>query len=162
MVQTSNSAANAAFSATAFRNGIKTAMQLGLPNTQSERVTFFWDTEKSWTVADTRDKPYDWTVAPATTTSASPIPASLTVPVAFEFLDAKASSGDTTIGEFDSPRMKLTILDDEYADITDQNLGLPDGFTVDGNTYLIEYWAPPQGLFDVTVYSCYAVARDES
>ena len=93
-MQTSNSTVNAAFSATKFRDGIKTAMQIGLPGTQSERVTFFWDSEKSYTVQDTRSKPYDWTVAPATTTSAADIPASLTVPAAVEFLDAKSAPGD--------------------------------------------------------------------
>ena len=161
-MKTSDSAANAAFSATAFRNGIKTAMQLGLPGTESERVTFTWNAEKTYTIADTRSNPYDWTATPATETSAADVPASLTVPVAYEFLDAKTASGDTRIGEFDSPRIKILVLDDEYAKITDQNLGLPDGLTIDGNSYVIEYWAPPQGLFDVTIYTCYAMARDES
>jgi hypothetical protein len=161
-MQTSNSSANAAFSATAFRAGIKTAMQLGLPGTQSERATFYWNTESSWTTADTRGKPYDWTAAPDSETTASDVVTSLTVPVAVEFLDAKAQSGDTTVGSFDSPRLKVTILDDEYTALTDQNLGLPNGMTIDGNTYLIEYWAPPQGLFEVTVYTAFAVARDES
>lgn len=161
-MQTSNSSANAAFNAAAFRAGIKTAMQMGIPGTESERVTFYWDAEKTYTNPDTRSKPYDWTAAPATETTAVDQVASLTLPVAFEFLDAKAASGDTTVGSFDSPRMKITILDDEYAMLVDQNLGLPDGLTVDGNTYLIEFWAPPSGLFNVTVYTCYAVARDES
>jgi hypothetical protein len=161
-MKTSDSAANAAFSATAFRNGIKTAMQLGLPGTQSERVTFTWETEKTYTIADTRSRPYDWTATPATETSAADVPASLTVPVAYEFLDAKASSGDTRIGDFDSPRLKITVLDDEYTTLTDQNLGLPNGITVDGNKYKIEFWAPPQGLFEVTLYTCYAIAIDES
>lgn len=162
MATTSNSSANAAFSADAFKAGIKTAMQLGLPGTESERVTFFWNPEKSYTDADTRGKPYSWTSSPDTTVEATDVPASLTVPVAYEFLDAKAASGDTTVAQFDSPRMRLTILDDEYAVLQDANLGLPDGVTVDGSTYDIEYWAPPQGLFDVTIYTAYCLARDES
>ncbi len=161
-MQTENAAANAAFNATAFKNGIKTAMQLGMPGTESERATFYWDSEKTYTSADTRANPYDWTSSPTATTSAPDLPTSLSVPVAIEFLDAKAASGDTRIGNFDSPRLKVTILDDEYVEITDQNLGLPDGMVIDGNTYLIEYWAPPTGLFGVTIYLCYAIARDET
>jgi hypothetical protein len=161
-METSNAAANAAFNATAFRNGIKTAMQLGLPGTSSERATFYWNSESTYAVADTRGKPYDWTSSPASETTAPDATASLTLPIVIDFLDAKASSGDTTVGSFDSPRVKVTILDDEYALLLDENLGLPNGMTIDGNTYLIEYWTPPQGLFEVTIYTAYAVARDES
>lgn len=157
-----NDSRQSGFNAAKFRSGIKFAMQMGLPGTVSERVTFFWDTDKDYASADTRADPYDWTVAPASSVSAADIPASLTLPVSVEFIDARTTSGDTTVGAFDSPRIKLTVLDDEFAILTDSNLGLPNGVTVDGSTYLIEYWAPPVGLFDVSVYTAYAAARDEA
>ena len=152
----------AGFSAPAFKSGVKFAMQMGLPGTEAERVSFTWDPVNTYASADSRSEPWDYADAPTTTVSAVNSPASLTLPVAFEFLDAKASSGDTSIGEFDSPRLKITVLDDEYALIQDMNLGLPDGLIVDGNEYVIEYWAPPVALFTVSVYQVFAVARDES
>ncbi len=157
-----NDSRQSGFNAAKFRSGIKFAMQMGLPGTVTERVTFFWETENVYVSADTRADPYDWTVAAQSSTSATDVPASLTVPVGIEFIDARTTSGDTTVGSFDSPRIKLTVLDDEFATLTDSNLGLPNGVTVDGSTYVIEYWAPPVGLFDVSVYTAYAAARDEA
>jgi len=116
-----------------------------------------------YTNPDVNSNPWDWTTAPNTTTSAADVPASLTVPVSIEFLgQTGGAGGGTNVGNFNVPRIKLTILDEEYATLTDANLGLPNGFTVDGSTYDIEYWAPPVGLFDLSVYSCFAVARDEA
>lgn len=150
------------FSATKFRDGVNFAMQMGIPDTASERVTFFWNPQNTYTDQDTRSAPYDWTDSPTSTVSAPDVVASLTVPVAIEFFDSKSSSGDTPVGDFNIGRLKLTILDDAYAKIQDVNLGSPDGLRVDGDEYDIDYWAPPQGLFDVTVYALYASARDES
>lgn len=150
------------FNAATVRSGLKFAMQMGLPGTVSERVTFFWEPEKTFVDADTTGQPYDFADAAATTVSAADTPASLSVPVAVEFLSRGTDSDITRIGDFDTPRIKLTLLDDEYAELTDVNLGLPDGVTVDGSTYEIEYWAPPVGLFDLTVYEAYCLARDES
>jgi hypothetical protein len=151
-----------AFSAARFRDGVGFAMKMGIADTLSERVTFFWTTENTYAVADTKAAPYDWTAVPDTTKSATDVPASLTVPVAVEFFDSKSSSGDTAIGDFDIGRIKVTMLDTSYDQLDDFYLGKPTGMTVDGDTYIIDYWAPPIGLFDVTIYSVFASARDES
>lgn len=150
------------FNATEFRNAIEFAMQMGLPGTQSERVTFQWDEAKTFSDPDERGNPYDWTSTPSSTVSAADVPASLTVPCAVEFSARRSSSGDTIMANFDAAAITVTLLDTQYALLQDANLGLPNKMIVDGNTYDINFWGPPVGLFTVTVYQAYAQARDES
>jgi len=150
------------FDAVAFRDAIGFAMKMGLPETQSERVTFQWTPQKAYASADQKGSPYSWTAVPTSTVTAPDTVTSLTLPVAVEYIDSKASSGDTVIGDFDTGRLRLTIMDTEYAMLIDPNLGLPDSVIVDGNTYNVDYFIPPTALFTVTVYGCYCTARDES
>ena len=151
-----------AFNASRFRDAIGFAMQMGIPSTVSERITFQWSTDNTYTIADAKGAPYDWTAAPASSVSATDIAASLTVPVTSEFFDSRSASSDTPIGDFDKSRLKIFMLDASYDQLIDQNMGLPDKIITDGNTYDIEYWTPPTALFDVTTYTAYAAARDES
>ncbi len=151
-----------AFDGTRFRDAISFAMSMGIPDTASQRVTFKWTTESAFADADTKGAPYDFTDSPTSSDSAADVVASLTVPVAVEFSPTRSASGDTPLGNFDITRIKITIMDTQYALITDGTLGLPDLIGIDGNTYVIDYFAPPQGLFDVTIHDIYASARDES
>lgn len=141
------------FDATAFRDAIRNTMVMGLPNATSEKATFRWTTQKTYAVDDPAGKPYSWTAAPATTTTH----ADVQVPVAWEFSARPASSLDTTIGQFDASRVEITILDVDYEDVEGA-----DQIIMGGNTYNLEFVAPPQGLFEVTVYKLYAIAQDES
>ncbi len=151
-----------AFVASRFRDAIDFVMQMGMPDKVAERVTFQWTTENTYDPADAKGSPYDWTDTPDTTVSAADIPTSLTVTVTVEFFDSKTSSGDTVVGDFDKSRVKIFMLDTTYTQLIDVSLTLPNKFIVDGNTYDIEYWSPPTALFDVTTYTCFASARDES
>lgn len=152
----------AGFNADEVRSGLRFAMQMGLPGTVSERVTFFWNSDKTYTNSDVTGNPYDWTETPASTDSRPDEPGSLTLPVAVEFASRGTDSSGTRVGDFDNPRVKLTLLDEEYASIDDDTLGLPNGVVVDGSTYDIEFWAPPVGLFDLTVHEAFCKARDEA
>lgn len=151
-----------AFDAAEFRDAIHFAMRMGLPEEAPERVTFQWNAEETHATPDSRGRGYNIKSAPTSTVSTANIVASLSVPVAVEFFDSKSSSGETSMGDFDIGRLKITMLDSSYAQIENPTLGLPDSLIVDGNTYDIDYFAPPLGLFDVGVYSLYASARDES
>lgn len=155
-------ARQAPFDAAKFRDAIGFAMKMGLPGAASERVTFQWTPQNTYASADQKGSPYDWTTGPTSSVTASDMVASLTLPVAIEYVDSKASSGDTVIGDFDTGRLRVTIMDTEYAMLINANLGLPDSIIVDGNIYNIDYFIPPTALFSVTVYSCYCTARDES
>lgn len=143
----------AGFDATAFRAAIRNAMVMGLPNATAEKATFRWTAVKTFADDDPAGKPYSWTSSPTTTTTH----ADVQVPVAWEFSARPAASLDTTIGQFDASRVEITILDVDYEDVEGA-----DQVLMGQNTYNIEFIAPPQGLFEVTVYKIYAVAQDES
>jgi hypothetical protein len=149
------------FNPTTFRNAIEFAMSMGLPTDAAERVTFVWKDVNTYAQEDSRNAPYDFSVAPDTTVGAADIPASLSVPCAVEFRGSKTTSGSTNIGEFNAATIELTLLDTSYDQIIDATLGLPDIVMVDGSTYDIDYWSPPVALFVVDVYQVTATARDE-
>lgn len=150
------------FSAAVFRDAISFAMAMGLPQEESERVTFRWISQKTWERPDSRGSNYDFTDSPTATVSADDQVASLTLPCAVEFSARRTSSADTPMVDFDISAVTLTMLDVDYQQLLDANLGMPDLVVIDGNTYEMNFWAPPMGMFDVTVYQAYAQARDES
>jgi len=160
-METGDSRQNA-FDAARFKSGIRFAMAMGTPPTAAERVAFQWNADNTYTIADAKGDPYDWTASPTATISATDIALSLDVRAAVEFFDAKSSSGSTGMGDFDIGTLKITVLDDDWALVQDANLGRPDTVLVDGNTYTVDYVSPPNGLFTVTVYTVFCSSLDES
>jgi hypothetical protein len=144
----------AGFDADAFRDAIRSAMNMGLPENLSERATFQWKTKHSYTVGAPSGNPYDFSTTPETTT----VHADVQIPVAVEAVSSLGNQGGgTPIGEFDTPRMVLTVLDESYEQVKTADMVL-----LGGNTYFIQFWAPPMGLFDVTFYQCHIMAEDET
>lgn len=143
----------AGFNAAAFRDAIRFAMNMGLPNATEERATFKWNTVRTYTTADPAGSPYDYTATPATSVAH----ADVAIPVAVEFSARPAGSRDTSVGQFDSSRAVITVLDEDYALIVGA-----DQVLLGGNTYEIQFVGPPVALFDVTIYQIYCDARDES
>jgi hypothetical protein len=144
---------NPAFSPTVFRNAIRFAMNMGLPNKSADKATFRWTTVKDYTHEDSGGVPFDLTSAPTAVQSHVDVQ----VPVAWAFHARPSQSVSTEAGEFDNTRVEITILDEEYAQVQGADLVL-----LGGNTYEIEFVSPPQGLFEVDVFTIYAAARDES
>jgi hypothetical protein len=141
----------AGFDADLFRSAITSAMEMGLPQETSERATFRWHTSYTYDVADPEGNPYDFNGEPATTVSKPDVQ----VPVAVQFFGSDGNG--TAMGEFDNNRTILTILDIHYEQVKDA-----DQVLLGGNTYVIDYVAPPTGLFEVTVYNLYIMSVDES
>lgn len=141
------------FPSAQFRDAIKFAMNMGLPNTVSERATFRWKVESTYSEADPGGTPYDLTAAPTSTDA----PADVRIDCAVEFVSTTNASGGTAVGDFDVARVVLTVLDTDFVliDGADQVL-------LGQNIYDINFVAPPMGLFDVTIYQIYATAVDES
>jgi hypothetical protein len=155
---TTTDARASGFNAADFKDAIRFAMNMGLPDATAERVTFRWTSENTFTTNSPTGNPYDLTATPTVTDSAVDV----LVDAAVEFV-SRASLGETTsVGSFENPRLVVTLLDDEYATITDATLGLPDKVLVGGNTYNVDFVAPPVGLFSVTVYQIHCTAIDES
>lgn len=143
----------AGFDAARFRDGIKFAMRMGMPDATEEVATFQWTPEKTYQTADASGRPYSFTQAPTTTTTH----ADVVVDVAVEFQRYSSGEGNTSIGEFQTTSVVLTLLDVDFTQIQGS-----DKVLLGGNTYTIDYVAPPFAMFDVTVYQIYCKAEDES
>lgn len=144
---------NPAFNSQAFKDGIHLAMNMALPNAASERATFRWRTEKTFSKEDSAHRPYDWTSSAVTTDSHPDVQ----VACAVEFSARTTLAGQTAMGHFDSSRAVITLLDEDYVQVEGA-----DEVLLGENTYVVDFVAPPIGLFDVTIYQMYCSARDES
>lgn len=143
----------AGFNEAQFRDAIKFAMKMGTPEAVNLRPTFRWTTVKTFTKADSGGKPWTKNATPIATESRPDVQ----IDCAVEFVTRSTLSGGTAIGDFDTPRAKLTVLDVDYASIEGA-----DQVILGGNTYKVDFVAPPDGLFGVTVYYIHCSAVDES
>lgn len=141
----------AGFDADAFRQAITSTMEMGLPEAESERVTFIWKTERSYTKADDKGNPYDFTATPTSVSATDPVQ----IPAAVEFSSRRPDG--SPIGQFENPRVVVTILDTHFPSIDGANQA-----KLGGNTYTIDFVEPPVGLGPVTVYRVWMTAVDES
>src|SRR5262252_6383364 len=111
------------FNEPAFRSAVVGAMLMGMPEDTSEQLTWVWDRRRTYVPDDPAGSPYDWTVDPATDSagnpnlpdSTTPAPQRLVVPYALEF--AIGPSATTTLGEINTARATVTVLDDAHAQI---------------------------------------------
>lgn len=140
------------FSESDFRTNIRNVMNMGLPQNEDERATFVWDPEYDYTIESPDGDPYDFSQTPIATNA----PENVQIPVAVEFVSNRTEGG-SAIGEFDNPRVIITVLDEDY-----ELVKTADKVLLGGNTYTIRFWAPPVGLFGVTVYQAYLNAEDEA
>lgn len=141
------------FNAAAFKDAVKFAMKMGAPDSEALRATFIWRSVSTYAAADSGGQPWSLSDTPLTTTETDPV----LVDVAVEFVARTTLAGGTPIGNFDTPRAIITILDDDYALITGA-----DQVLLGGNTYNIDLVAPPLGLFGVTIYQLHCSAIDEA
>jgi hypothetical protein len=140
------------FNADTFRTNIKNTMRMGSPQSIPDRVTFRWKTKKNFaTKTDLKGKPYDLAATATIPEDAKP---DVQVDCAVEIEDRNASG--TPIGQFNTPKATITVLDEDYALIEGAQEVL-----IGGNTYSINY-TEPVGLFSVTVYTIHCTAKDES
>jgi hypothetical protein len=145
------------FDAAGFRTAIQAVMQMGTP--QATPPIFRWTPQPVYTSADPAGRPYSFTEPAVVAT-----PAATTYPdvvVNCAVAPATATPEETAMGEFDVTKVVITLLDVDYALIS----GPPAADTVifGGNIpYTIDYVAPPEALFNVTIYTIYATARDQS
>ena len=141
----------AGFDAAAFRQAVKSTMQMGSPNSVAEKVTFRWEVQRSYSgKTDPSGKPYSLssTIVDETTND------DVLIDCAVEYEDRTGTG--TPIGEFNNPRAVITVLDEDFDLVRTATKVL-----IGGNTYDIQY-SRPVGLFSVTVYEIFAQAVDES
>lgn len=143
----------AGFNADEFRDAIRFAMEMGLPENPTERATFKWTPQRTYSKTDAAGRPLDWTAEPLT----SNVHEDVQIPVAKEFQRYSSGEGMTSVGEFHTTSVVLTVMDEYFEQIEGA-----DKVELGGNSYTIEYVSPPDGLFGVTVYQIYLRAEDES
>ena len=143
----------AGFNAAAFRDAIRFAMKMGLPESTLERITFRWRVKNDYAIEDPEGLPYRFTNAPISTITH----ADVLIPAAVEFVTRGGFPKGESFGQFDNPKAVITILDEDYALVDSADIIL-----LGGNTYQIDFVAPPIGLFEVTVWQLYCTAVDES
>lgn len=141
----------AGFDAAAFRQAITSTMEMGLPQNEDERITFLWKTERSYSKADEKGNPYDFTATPLSVTVKDPVQ----IPAAIEFASRRPDG--SPIGQFENPRVVATVLDTHFPSVDGANQAL-----LGGNTYTIDFVEPPVGLGPVTIYRIWLTAVDES
>lgn len=147
------------FDAAAFRDAIRFAMDMGTPEIDNPYGAFLWNTERTFTYAqDSSGAPLDWGASPATETER----ASVTIPVALEFVSKGGDTMDTRIGEMDVSRCIVTILDEDYTSLLVYDNVLPNQVQFDEALYDIQFWAPPLALFDVVIHQVHCQAVDEA
>lgn len=149
------------FSATKFRDGIRFAMEMGFPEDTAQQVTWQWRTERTFSKADSGGEPFTWTSGEVTSTTTV---SDLIVDCAVKFNTVGGTSrvGGTGLGIFDTAKIEVTMLDTDWDVLLAHGGRVPDQAVVDNTIYVVQFVAPPVGLFDVTIYQIFLNAIDES
>lgn len=142
---------NPSFNAANFRTQIKATMRMGLPTNVADQATFVWEAVKTYANDDPNANPYNLAQAPTTSSQH----ANVRVDVAVEMLGNDLT--DTSVGQINNQHARITVLDEDYAQIVGATKVL-----LGQNTYEINFVSPPIGLFEVTVYQMDCTAIDEN
>lgn len=133
---------NPQFNGANFRTQIRFAMNMGAPVNAPDRATFRWLHHKTYAIQDPTTAPYSWDASPATDVSHPDVQ----VPVAVQL--GSVSPQQTDLGTFNPSKATLTVLDEDYALVEGADLVL-----LGQVVYEIDGVRPPEGLFDVTIYT---------
>lgn len=150
------------FNATKFRDGIRFAMQMGFPEDEQKGLAWRWTTKRTFTTTDSGDLPLVWDDTQVVQSTA---PSDMIVDCAVAFAQGggQARVGGTSLGVMDIAQVTVTLLDTDYDALMAHGSNVfPDKAVIDGNVYIVQYVAPPIGLFEVTVYQVALGAIDET
>ena len=145
------------FNASEFSDAIKQTMRMGMPSDPDEQLVWHINPVVSFSYQDPAIKPYDWSATPVVDQPGDPDHPTGIVSVDYALEFAASGGGETEVGRFDQSRLTVTVLDLDFEQIKNAD------YAKIGNVYYdIKFIGPPTGLFDVTVYTIYLVARDEA
>jgi hypothetical protein len=158
-----SSSFSAGFNEPLVRDALLNTMLMGMPEKPTERLTWYWNRERVFSPDDPAGNPYDWTAPPISDLPGNPklkdegVNQSLQVPYALEFSARPAGSATTVLGEIDTSRVVVTLLDTDF-----EKIRTADYAVIDDSRYRIQFDAPPVGLFGLTVWTVYLEAEDAS
>lgn len=125
-------------------------MTMGTPPASVDALKFYWNPVTTTPATkDGEGVPFDPT---ATVTRA--VSRTTTKPCAVEYLDA--SGQPTPFGSVVPSRVRVTLLDQDYAIVKDANF-----IVIGGDRYLRHHEPPSYGLFDVGVHQIIYIAENE-
>ena len=135
------------------RTILRRTMVMGLPETVTERPTFYFEGQQTYDDADLEGAPWDWTDVPTTDTSGDP----QQVLCAYEFFAPLGRQGsfNTEVGEFNPTTVIITLFEDEFDAVygfTYATIGPSD------QRWYFRFHKPAIGLNDLTVYQIHCVA----
>lgn len=146
-----------------FRYAILNTFLMGMPESDDDKLKWYWRRDKTYSPDDPAGNPYDWSSGPIVDDPGNPgiidTPGEdqyLIVPYALEFSSRPAGSVPTILGEIDNSRAVITLLDSDYDQIK-----TADYCTISSTIYRIQFDSTPFGLFGVTVWQVFLEAEDE-
>lgn len=149
----SRSAFASGFNSQNFRDAIISTMQMGEAQDPAQRATFHFRPEREYSSADNAGNPYDLTSTPINESTK----ADVQVECAIEFVPRSTMSGGTAVGQFETPRAVISLLDPEYQQIKDAT-----EVSLGEDLYEIDFVEPPVSLFDQTLFRLHCHAVSES
>jgi hypothetical protein len=137
------------FDSAAVRDGLRLAMQVGLPAGTDDQPLFVMPTTTTGAGLDAGGTPFNATTRPTRTT-----PTGKKVPCAIEYLDGAGKLEG--FGVIAPSYVLLTLLDEDFEQVR--------GFAyvvIGGNKYWYEREFPPVGLVDIGVHQIKCRSEDE-
>jgi hypothetical protein len=137
------------------QTALRQTMVLGLPEDDALKPTFYFDRQVTWADYDVENRPWDWTAAPATDTTAVPVK-----PIcAVEFFSPLGRSGAqfSEVGDFFPSTVIVTFTEPDYLIARDS------AYVIIGpeqTKWWFRYWKPAAGLGNLTIYQAHFQAED--
>lgn len=136
------------------RSRLRQTMVLGMPPSDAEKPTFYFEREVDFAQHDNEGNPWDWEAAPVLT---SVKPATQII-CAYEFFEplGRQAAHQTEVGEFNPTTLRVTLFEDEFVAVR--------GFSyvkvgVSEARWYFRHWTPVYGLGRLAVIqvTCSAV-----
>ena len=135
------------------RDNLRATMVMGLPDVETERPTFVFEDDKTWTREDMEGSPWDWTATPVVNIQKG----SIQVLCAYEYFSPLGRQGAfyTEVGEFNPTTLVLSMFETEFSDVF--------GFSYvtvgpDDTRWYFRTWKPAVSLNDLTLYEVHTAA----
>jgi hypothetical protein len=135
------------------RDNLRATMVMGLPEIDTERPTFFFEDDKTYTREDLEGSPWDWTATPVV----SVVKGSVQVLCAYQYFSPLGRQGAfyTEVGEFNPTTLVISMFEEEFNSV----FGF-DYVTVgpDDTRWHFRTWKPAVSLNDLTLYEVHTAA----
>jgi hypothetical protein len=139
------------FDAASFRDAIRFVYTMAAAPVSEDQVYFHFESVLVYNVPVDQDgRPFDPDATVVRTT-----PTAVQVPCAVEYVDAE--NQPTSFGLLSPSKVKITLLDQDYALVKDAIY-----VVIAGDRYNYRRTFPPSGLFDVGLFDMLFVAENET